>query len=105
MKIFVCGFLVLSLETAKIFLAEFWTPFIGATVGVSFIWLVGRFLSKPRLAFMNAKAFPELSTKSKDEQGRLLHEASALAYRHWRSFVPAIVLAISIATGAAVAQT
>lgn len=92
---------MINLELAKTFLAEFLPAFIGTILGMSFVrWLLMRFHSETRLPFL-AEPFPELSTYSKDEQRRLLHEASQLAFRHWRSYVPIIVLAISFGMGAA----
>ena len=93
------------METIKSFLSEFWSPFIGASFGLGIVWLLVRYASDSRLLFLTASAFPELSMHGKNEQRRLLHEASALASRRRRSFVPIIMLAICFGTGAAVART
>lgn len=94
-----------SLDTLKILLSEFWPLFIGASVGLSVVCLLRRFGSDGCLPFLNRKAFAELAGYSKDEQRRLLHEASTEALRHLRSYVPVAVFAFFFATGAAVAHT
>ncbi len=93
------------MDTLEIFLSEFWPPFIGASVGISVVWLLRRSGSDSCLPFLNRKAFAELVGYSTDEQKRLLHEASTEAFRHWRSYVPVAVLAFFLATGAAVSHT
>jgi hypothetical protein len=93
------------MDTLKIVLSEFFPPFTGALVGVSVVWLLRRSGSDGCLPFLNRKAFAELVGYSKEDQKRLLHEASTEAFRHWRSFVPVGVLAFFFATGAAVAHT
>ncbi|HTD88600.1 MAG TPA: hypothetical protein VK850_18660 [Candidatus Binatia bacterium] len=93
------------MNTLKIFFSEFWPPFIGVAVGVSTVWLLHRFGSDVRVRLLTPKAFVELASYSKEEQRRLLHEASTEAFRHWRAFVPVVVLAFFLATGSAVAHT
>ncbi len=93
------------MNTLKIFLSEFWLPFINVSVAVSGVWLLRRFVPDPRLLLLNRRAFAELVGYSKEEQRRLLHDASTEAFRHWRSFVPVAVVALFVATGAAVAHT
>ena len=90
------------MEAAKIFLEQFCPTFIGITLGASFAWwLLTRVRADARLPFL-AGPFPELSAYGKEEQRRLLHEASVMAFPHWRLFVPVIVLAGCVGTGAAV---
>ena len=93
------------MDTLKIFFSEFWPPFIGASVGVSFVWLLHRSGSGASLPLLNEKAFAEIVGYPKGEQKRLLHEASAVAFRRWRSLVPLAVLAFFMATGGALART
>jgi hypothetical protein len=93
------------MNTLKIFLSEFWPPFIGASVGVLIVWFLRRFGAGACLPFLTARGFTELADYSKEEQRRLLHEASMEAFRHWRSFLPVALLAVFFAAGAAVAHT
>lgn len=92
-----------NMRTLTIFLSAFWPPFIGALVGASIVWLIRR--SAGRLLFLNPKAFSELAGYSKQEQTRVLHDASAEASRHWGSFVPGALFAFFIATGVALGPT
>ncbi len=93
------------MNTLRIFFGEFWPAFVGVSVSLSFVWLARRFASDGYLPFIGPKSFTELADYSKEEQNRLLHEATAEAFRHWRSFLPGAVLAICFATGAAIAHT
>ena len=88
----------------KIFLSEFWSPSITALVCVSVLWFLRR--SDVYFFFVNnPKAFSELAGYPKEEQRRLLHEASIEAFRHWRAFVLVVIFAFFFVTGVAVART
>jgi hypothetical protein len=87
------------------FLAEFWAPFIGATFGVSIVWLAKRSASGGYPLFIGPKAFPELSDFTKDRQKQLLHDANKEAFAGWGSFLPVVVFATMLATGVALGHT
>ena len=94
------------MDTLKIFLSYFWPLFIGALIGSLGTWFLrragyGRFF----LPSLNPKGFAELAGYSKEEQKRLLHEASTEAFRHWRGYFPVSAFVYVIATGLAVAHT
>ena len=92
------------MNTLKIFLSEFWSPFINALAVISVLWLLRR--SDLHFFFVNnPKAFAELAGYPMDEQRRLLHEASIEAFRHWRAFVLVVIFAFFFVTGVAVAHT
>ena len=89
----------------KDFLLHFLAVFIAVAIGMAFLWLLISSASDPRPPFANAKAFPELSRFSKEEQRRLLAEAIRQSSRHWRSFVPFLAFGTFFAVGAALART
>ena len=78
---------------------------IAVTFGMAFLWLLMGSASNARPPFVNAKAFPELAGLGREEQKRLLAEATRASFRHWRSFVPFLVFGIFFATGDAMART
>jgi len=75
------------------------------SIGLSLVWLAMRSASDWRLPFIGPKSFQELGGFTKDEQKRLIHEASKAASKQMRSFVPVIVFAALFSCGAAVGQT
>jgi len=89
----------------KDFLLHFSAVFIAVTFSMAFLWPLVRSASDARPPFVSAKAFPELAGLGKDEQKRLLAEATRASFRHWRSFVPFLVFGIFFATGDAMART
>jgi len=89
----------------KDFLLHFSALFIVVTFGMAFLWPLVRSASDARPPFVSAKAFPELAGLGKDEQKRLLAEATRASFRHWRSFVPFLVFGIFFAIGEAMACT
>jgi len=93
------------MNTLQIFFGEFWPAFIGMVIGNSFVWLAWRSASDGYLPFIGPKSFPELASFTKDEQKRLLHEASKEASGHWRSFVPVMVFSVIFSLGFAVGRT
>jgi len=92
-----------NMDTLKIFLPAF----IGALIGSLVVYFArrsgydSRFLRPP----LKPKAFAELVGYSKEEQKRLLHEASTEAFRHWRGYFPVSAYLYVFATGLAVAHT
>lgn len=93
------------MDTLKILLAEFWWPFIGVLIGMLLVWLLRRRACDACLPLVNTRSFAELSAYSKDEQVRLLHEASKEAFRHLSSYTPVAVFVFFFAAGEAVAHT
>ena len=94
-----------TMSTLKIFLSEFWSPSINALAAVSVYWFFRRSDAYAYFLFVKPKGFGELAGYPKEEQRRLLHEASMEAFRHWRSLVPLVIFAFFFATGVAVAHT
>ncbi len=93
------------MNTLRVFFGEFWGIFIGVAIGASCVWLARRLASNGYLPFIGPKFFPELSAFGKKDQRRLLHKASAIAFRHWESFVPIPVFAVTFSVGIAVGLT
>ena len=96
-----------TMDTLKIFLSAFWPAFIGALIGSLVVYLGCRagYDSRFLRPSLNPKSFAELAGYSKEEQKRLLHEASTEAFRHWRGYFPVSAYLYVIATGIAVAHT
>jgi hypothetical protein len=84
----------------KMFFGEFWPIFIGGTIGFSMAWLV-----RGHLLFVGPKSFTELANFTKDEQKRLLVEASKEGFCRWRSFVPVVVFTAIFSCGIALGRT
>jgi len=94
------------MDTLKLFLSAFWPAFIGALIGSLVVWFGRRSRYDSRLLpSLNPKGFAELAGYSKEEQKRLLDEASTEAFRHWRGYFPVSAFLFVIATGLAVAHT
>ena len=93
------------MNTLQIFLGEFWPTFVGVSIGLSLVWLAMRSASDGHLPFIGPKSFRELFGFTKDEQKRLIHEASKEAFRQWRSFVPVVVFAALFSSGMAMGRT
>ena len=94
------------MDTLKIFLSTFWPAFFGALIASLGVWILRRFhYDSFPLPSLNPKGFAELAGYSKEEQKRVLDEASTKAFRHWRGFFPAYAFVFVTATGIAVAHT
>jgi hypothetical protein len=93
------------MNALSIFLGEFWSPFIGVTIGLSVVWLARRSSSDWYPPFIGPKSFTELSGFAKDQQKQLLHEASSEAFAGWRYFVSVVMFAAMFAAGAALGRT
>jgi len=93
------------MNALQIFLGESWPPFIGVTIGLSVVWLARRLASDGYLPFIGTTSFSELSIFAKDHQMQLLRQASAEAFRGWRSFAPVVIFAAIFAAGAAFGRT
>lgn len=96
-----------TMDTLKIFLSYLWPAFIGALIGSLVVYLGRRagYDSRFLRPSLNPKRFAELAGYSKEEQKRLLHEASTEAFRHWRGYFPVSAYLYVVATGVAVAYT
>ena len=91
-------------NTIKDFFLHLGVMFTAVTFGMAFLWLLISSASDARPPFVNAKAFPELAGLGKEEQKRMLVEATRASFRHWRSFIPFLVFGIFFAAGAALAR-
>lgn len=94
------------MNTLHIFFSEFWPFFVVAIIVLPLIqW--GRHVSLDGNAavFVGPHSFRELSTFSKAEQKRLLHEADREAFPRWRFFLPTLIYVAIFSGGMATAWT
>jgi hypothetical protein len=85
----------------QIFFGEFWPTFVGSSIGLSLAWVA----KHDYLPFIGPSTFTELAVFTKDEQKRLLHEASKEALAQWHSFIPTLVFLVIFPFGSALAHT
>jgi len=94
------------MNTIHIFLGEFWPIFIVAIIVLSAMqWGQHVSLDANAAVFIRPRSFKELSTFSKEEQKRLLHEADREAFPRWQCLFPTLIYASILSGGFAIAKT
>ncbi|MGO8928878.1 MAG: hypothetical protein ACLQU3_18580 [Limisphaerales bacterium] len=94
------------MNTLHIFFSQFWPYFVVAIIVLPLVqWGRHASLDGNAAVFIGPRSFRELSSFSKEEQKRLLHEADREAFPGWRFFLPTLTYAIIFSGGAAIATT